>query len=94
MKKKIGIIFMVLMLVMVMGLTGCTKNGNDVVDDMNDSNATEQEKEVGDSSSLNEGVVDPDGDGMVGDTTDTGKATDKDNVMDNNDANANDKTNE
>ncbi len=90
MKKKIGIIFMVLMLVLVMGLTGCSKNDKELMDDTNDANVTEEEKNVGDSSSLNEGVVEPDGEGMNGDTTDTGDVTDKTD----NGTKDNDKTNE
>lgn len=72
MKKKTAVIFMSIMMIMVIGFTftGCGNKDKDMTD-----NKTQEEK-VGDSSSLNEGVVDEDGE-MIGDATDAGKAEDK-----------------
>lgn len=83
MKKKIGIIFLALMMTLVMGFTGCTRN-NDVLDDQNTNNATEKERKVGDSGTLNEGVAEP-RTGLNGDTTDTGEIIDDNGNIRNND---------
>ena len=72
MKKKTTMIFLCLMLILTVALTGCGNDDKDMVADDNDTK-TEQEKE-GDSRNLNQGVVEPGDDVVVGDATDAVKA--------------------
>ncbi len=77
MKKKTVIIFLTLMLTVMVGLTGCSRDEKDMKDMIEDNTdtRTEQERE-GDSSNLNQGVVEPEDGGVIGDATDSGKADD------------------
>ena len=95
MKKKTTKIFLCLMLILTVALTGCGNDDKDMVADDNDTK-TEQEKE-GDSSNLNQGVVEPGDEGVVGDATDAGKAQQDQNdagTDTDKDAKDNDKSNE
>lgn len=95
MKKKTTMIFLCLMLILTVALTGCGNDDKDMVADDNDTK-TEQEK-GGDSSNLNQGVVEPGDEGVVGDATDAGKAQQDQNdagTDTDKDAKDNDKSNE
>ncbi|MBS5334098.1 MAG: hypothetical protein UC708_03730 [Anaerovoracaceae bacterium] len=78
MKKKSIIIFLTLMIAVMACLTGCSsrdeKDMKDMIEDDTDMR-TEEERE-GDSSNLNQGVVEPEDGGVIGDATDSDKADD------------------
>lgn len=77
MKKKSIIIFLTLLIAVMVGLTGCSRDEKDMKDMIEDDTGTrtEQERE-GDSSNLNQGVVEPEDEGVIGDATDADKADD------------------
>ena len=83
MKKKSIIIFLTLLIAVMVGLTGCSRDEKDMKDMIEDDTGTrtEQERE-GDSSNLNQGVVEPDADKADDDmkkNDDTNKDGDKSN---------------
>lgn len=86
MKRKTEIIFLAMMLSVVMAFTGCGNKNSDAdaeadKDMGRSAEVTEEDEKIGDSSNMNQGVIEPGTEGVEGDATDAGDA-DNNNVLD------------